>query len=91
MSEVGGGESFSEPQWGIALLEVRSVQTGFAVPNSVGRRTRAGAAILHRWLKKKRTCNFAPFDFIGKVKRLTYTEKRERQEKEKYNERERER
>ncbi len=40
-----GVESFSEPQPGIALLEVRSVQTGSAVPNSVGRRTLAGAKV----------------------------------------------
>mgnify|MGYP000420684984 CR=1 FL=1 len=31
-----GGESFSEPQQGIPMLEVRSVQAGFAVPNRVG-------------------------------------------------------
>ena len=40
---IWGVESFSEPEPGIAVLEVRTVHTGSAVPNSVGRRTLAGA------------------------------------------------
>ncbi len=60
-----GGESFSEPQPGIALLEVRSVQTGFAVPTRVGRRRFSRFVALV--VKEKSKTYFAPLDFIEKI------------------------